>query len=154
MIPGFQVGPYQPLPAYQQVGGTVVQPSGGWEPKRRYFLYAYEAQLLRRRAEEERRLQLLEESKAIDEPISREIAELLRKQEAIDAERADLARLKGLVAQYRSEGIQDLAPRVAAAYARALAQENFSALQALDRELRRQLDEEELALVMILLTEG
>lgn len=152
MFGGFQVGPFQKLPAYQQVGGAAtVQPSGGWEP--RHFLYAYEAQLRRRREEEERQRQLLKESKAIDEPISREIAELLRKQEAIDAERADLARLKGLVAQYRSEGIQDLAPRVAAAYARALAQENFSALQALDRELRRQLDEEELAVMLLLAME-
>lgn len=147
MFGGFQVGPFQPFPAFQQEGAE--QLSGGWE-RRRYFYTAYERELKRRIDEDNERRQRLEESEAIEEPISREIALLLRQQEAIDAERAELERLKRLVAQYGRDSMGDLSPRVVSAYTRALAQQNFSALQALDRELRRMMEEEEMAILMVL----
>lgn len=124
------------------------QPSGGWG-----FYIAYEQELRRREKMRRKRLEDEEEALKAQDAISREIAQLLHEQERKDAERADLARLKALVAQYRASDLTDLAPRVIAAYTRALVQENFSALEALDRELRRQMEEEEMAVMLLLLAD-
>lgn len=150
MFGGFQVGPFQPLPAYQQVSQAqpATQPSGGWP-----FYIAYEQELARRQRACRKRLEDEEEALRVQDAISREIARLLHEQERKDAERADLARLKALVAQYRESDLKDLAPRAAVAYARALLQANFSALEALDRELRRQMEEEEMAVMLLLLAD-
>lgn len=151
MLGGFQVGPFQL--AYQQIApASGPSPSGGWEP--RYgFLYEYEREMARRSRARKKRKDDEEEALKVEDQISREIAQLLHEQERKDAERADLQRLKNLVTQYRQIAQAQVSPRVAEAMARAIAQENFSALQALDRELERMFDEEAMAVLMILLNE-
>jgi hypothetical protein len=117
------------------------------------FLHEYErAHAVRIRKRREREEREAEAERLADET-SREIAQLLHEQEAKDEERADLERLRELARVHRQEAATELTERVRRAYARVLLQENLSALEALDRELRRQLDEEEIAALMLLLND-
>lgn len=116
------------------------------------FLYEYErhsaARARRRRLEEEAAAEAAEAQDARD----REIAAYLHAQEALDAERADAERLRTLAQRYAAhKDNQALADRVKVAYVRAIAQANHSAVEALRRELDRQLEDEEFAVLMILL---
>lgn len=124
----------------------VVQFTGG-------FALAFEREMLRRERERRKRLKDEEDAREAEDEISREIAQLLHQQEAIDAERRDFERLKKLVIEYRAESLTEFSPRVVTAYERALAQQNFSAMQALYRELARQMDDEDIAVLMMLLNE-
>lgn len=129
------------------------QPTGGGAPFYGHFYLAYERQLRRRREEERKRLEALAEVEEIEEATAREIAQLLHKQEALDAERRELERLENLVREYRRVPQVDLPSRTQKAFVRAAVQRNISALQALDREMRRMLEEEEIAVLMLLLNE-
>lgn len=116
------------------------------------FLYAYElhraARRKRKREQEERE----EEAQALQDKVDAEIALLLAQQEAETERKAELDRLQKLVREYSNDQLQ-LSDRAKIAYVRALTQANFSAMEALDRELQRQLDEEEITALMILLNE-
>lgn len=113
--------------------------AGGWG-----FLNLYDAERQRRRARARRRKDLEEESERIENAVEREIARLLRKQEAEDDRRQELQRLAELArADADIEAARQYSERVATAYARALAKGNYSALEALERELRRAAEEEE-----------
>lgn len=116
------------------------------------FLNAYEREQARRRRRRRKQEELEEESRNLQDKVDREIAELLRIQEAKDEERDNLARLQRLVRQHSDEALQ-LSDRAKVAYMRALTQANFSAMQALDRELQRMLEEEEISALMFLLNE-
>jgi hypothetical protein len=118
-------------------------PTGG-------FLYAYELEQTRRRRERREQEEREEEARALQDKVDREIALLLRAKEAEDERDAELARLKALVREHSSEQLE-LSDRAKVAYVRALTQANFSALEALDREIQRQLEEEEAAILMLLL---
>jgi hypothetical protein len=125
--------------------------AGGWP----IFSLRYEMELARRRKRERERRELEEESERIDEPVSREIASLLREQERKDDKRAELDRLRVLAEGFAAqEARAQYGERVSAALERALRQGNFSALEALDREIgRARRDEEDflmLAVTMIL----
>lgn len=151
MFGGFQVGPFQ-LAYQQQATATVQQNSGGWE-RRRYFLDHYEARLKRRIDEEKRRRELELKAEEIADETAREIAQFLHEQERQDAERAEFERLRRLVAEFGAKGAEGLATRVQSAYLRAVVQGNFSAYAALDREIQRMLEEEEIAALIMLLNE-
>jgi hypothetical protein len=115
------------------------QPSGGWA-----FYNDYEIELRRRRKRKKERDELEAETERIQNELDRSIAQLLREQEAKDEKRADLNRLKELAKKHADlEAARQYSERVATAYARAITQGNFSALEALDRELQRAREEDE-----------
>jgi hypothetical protein len=135
---------------YSWIGSQVQAPtepagSGG-------FLYEYGLYLRRAAKKRRRQKELEEESRALKDKVDREIAELLRLQEAEDEKRDNLARLQRLVQKHSKDALE-LSDRAKIAYVRALTQANFSALEALDRELQRMIEEEEITALMILLNE-
>lgn len=115
------------------------QATGGW-----LFLNLYEAELQRRKREEEEREEILEQ---IEDSVDREIAAILLPQMARDDE---LQRLKEL-AQREADltAAQAYSDRVSKAYLRAVSKGNYSALEALDRELQRAREEEEFLMLAI-----
>jgi hypothetical protein len=114
--------------------------SGGWA-----FHNAYDLELRRRRKRKKEQEELEAETERIEDELDRNIAQLMREQEAIDAKREDLNRLKELAQKHADlEAARQYSERVATAFARALAQGNFSAMEALDRELQRARDDEDL----------
>lgn len=120
---------------------------GGW-----LFLNQYELEKQRRRARDRRRKQLEEESERIEDATDRQIAQLLRVQEAKDDKREDYERLATLArANADLDAARRYSERVATAYARVLAQGNYSAIEALDREMKRAAEEEEFLLLSILM---
>jgi hypothetical protein len=124
---------------------------GGW-----LFLNTYESELKRRRARARKRKELEEETERIEDELDRAIAFEMRKQEAIDEKRDNLKRLAEIAKESADlEAARQYSDRVATAYARAITQGNFSALEALDRELQRARDEEEfLMMTLMLLADG
>lgn len=125
--------------------------SGGWFT----FLNTYEHQQAKRRAEAKRRRELEEETERIEDATDREIAQLLRVQEAQDAKRQNLARLTELARQNADlEAARQYSERVAKAYQAVLEKGSIAAAERLEKELRRAKDEEEfLLLAIMLLTE-
>lgn len=114
--------------------------TGGWA-----FHNDYELELRRRRKRKKEQDELEAETERIENEVDRSIAQLLREQEAIDAKRDDLNRLKELAKKHADlEAARQYSERVATAFERALAQGNFSAMEALDRELQRARDDEDL----------
>jgi hypothetical protein len=129
---------------------AAVEATGGWLS----FINTYEQQLVRRRAERKKQQQLEEETEQIPDDTDRQIAQLLREQEAKDARRAELERLSELVEQNASvEAARQYSEKVGTAYARALTQGNYSALEALERELRKAREEEEALLLQAFMLE-
>jgi hypothetical protein len=121
--------------------------TGGWN-----FYVAYEQHTKARRKKLKEQEQKQAETQQIQDRTAREIAELLRKQEAIDERRAYLERLGQLAKEQPDlEAARAYSDRVAQAYQRAIIQGNYSALEALDRELQRASEEEEFMLQALLL---
>ena len=120
--------------------------TGGWEP-----FFRLEQEAIRRRArleEEERRKEA--ERELLDE-IDAEIARRLHRDMAAQEELEDLARLREIVRQYPAmDGANE---RVQRAFLAAREAQTFSRLQALQREFMRMQEEEEIAILMILLNE-
>lgn len=113
------------------------------------FFVAFEREQHRRERARRKRTEDEEAAQRIADEIEREIAALLHKQEAQDAERLELQHLGRLVAEFADREAQDaFNERVRAAFVRAQAQMTASSLLALDREIRRQLEEEEMAVLM------
>lgn len=122
-------------------------PSGGWLT----FINTYEQQAERRRREARKRKELEEETEQIQDATDRQIAQLLREQEAKDAKRADLERLAALAkANADIESARRYSERVARAYEAALKSESIKALDRLDKELRKAREEEEALLLSLL----
>lgn len=119
--------------------------SGGWWPQ----FDAYSA-----RRERERRQRLRDEAEAEEaareDAVQAEIAALLHAQEALDAERRDLERLRALVARNAPEGLSEAAQR---AFTLAKETQSRAALFALQRELERQVQEEQFLLMAVLLAD-
>lgn len=138
----------QDVALVNQAATTTVQPSGGWER----FDYAYEREMRRRRDERRKREQLEDETDQIPQIIDREIAQLLREQEAKDAKRDELTRLKGIATDLKAEEARQVyGDRVGLALERAVLQGNYSALEALEREIERARTEEDFMLLATLL---
>lgn len=122
--------------------------SGGWG-----FLNSYDSYRQKKERDKRRLKRLLEEIKALESPIDREIAEILHKDTAEDTRLEQLAELERMVASsFRNselEKARTYSERVAKAYVRANVQGNFSALEALEREIERAREEEEFLLIAI-----
>lgn len=126
---------------------TEDRPAGGW-----LFLNTYESELQRRRARARLRKKLEEETERIEDEIDRQIAQLLRVQEAKDDKREELARLKELARTNADlEAARRYSEAVGAAYAAAIAKGTLEALAKLDRELKKATEEEHAALLLTLM---
>ena len=132
----------------QELSQTEQQVTGGWE----HFLLRYEHELASRRKRKRELEELEEERELIEDQQTREIARLLSIQEAKDEKRKELDRLSALAKQADAEReAMAYNERIGRAYMRAVLQQNFSALEALDRELRRDQEEQEFLTMSILL---
>ncbi len=121
-------------------------PSGGFT----YFEGQYDRERARRRRERAELLELEKEARAIPEVIDREIAVLLREQDARELKRQELERLRKLADSLRAEEARvAYGERVAKALDRAIEKGSFSALEALDREIQRAQEEEDSMLLSI-----
>lgn len=107
---------------------------------------AYEGEQARRHAQEGARQAFLG---SIPDPVTREIAGHLHAPESRQNELQALQRL----AREHAGTSSDLSDGARIAHARVLRQGNFSALDGLDRELSRQLDEEHHAVLLLLMHE-
>jgi hypothetical protein len=133
--------------AYQaDLTTATTQPTGGW-----LFLNDYDAEIRRRHRRKKELEELEAESEQIQNELDRAIALELRKQEALDEKRDNLSRLSGLLAAADLDAARQYSERVATAYARAITQGNFSAMEALDRELQRAREEEEFMMSSLML---
>jgi hypothetical protein len=119
--------------------------AGGWA-----FFFKYEAERERRR---KKRLEQIEAEEAVQElpPVEKEIAQILHKQERIDDSKQELKRLKALVDEYKQ--VPALSTRATEAYERARVRGLRSDLAKLDKELKRMLEDEEMAVLMLLLND-
>lgn len=139
----------------QEIGLAASEPQSD-EPEQQatggYRTYLrYEQEMLQREDQKRRRKRLEEEAREIKDAVDREIAQLIHGQEARRDEEQELERLGALVAEFEAHRAElDFNERVTAALIRAAAQQNASALLAFDRELRRQMEEEEMAVLMAL----
>jgi hypothetical protein len=125
---------------------TADQSSGGWP----YFYdYAWQRRQRLEQADQDRR-DGIRDARARSETEA-QIARLLHEKLQREEEQQNLDRLKELVVKYR--GLTDVPQRVHAAFVKAGAERTFSRLQALQRELIRFQEEEEMALLMILLAD-
>lgn len=119
--------------------------TGGW------IFSAYERELLRRRDEEVERRKREEESEEITDDTTREIALLLRAQEAADARRAEIERLGTLAAQFADRQAQEaFTERMAKAHAKAIREQSAAALIAFERAIEEAREEEGAAIMFIL----
>jgi hypothetical protein len=114
---------------------------GGWT-------VAINQELARRRRERKRREELEEAARQIEEETTREIALLLREQEAKDARRSELARLSDLVAAFSSRA-DESALRVQKAIKVAATKQTTWALFQLEREIARAQEEEDFILIAL-----
>jgi hypothetical protein len=136
-------------------GGEAGQPAGGSvrgvRLDRRGFYFHYEL-LAARRRKRKRELQEAEEAaERLKDEVDREIALLMQERERKREFQSNIERLGRLVTKFSSElETQAMSERVRIAFSRAVAQESVSAYLALQREVDRALEEEEIALIMIL----
>lgn len=119
------------------------------------FLNSYDSYRQKKRRRKKRLGELLEQLKELD-PVDREIAELIHKDDEREQQEASIAELERLVAQsFSNKAIPEIKAyneRVAKAFTRAYMQGNYSAYEALEREMERAREEEDfLFLAMIAL---
>lgn len=115
------------------------QPTGGW-----LFLNEYERELRRRKRRERERRELEEETERIQDALDREIAQLLREQEAKDERRAELQRLKELARKDANiAAARRYSESVAKALEAAIVDESLRAIARLEKELKKAREQEE-----------
>lgn len=113
--------------------------TGGW-------WYGYEGELLRRRRDEEERERKAKKAKKIADKLDRELALAERAIEEEESRKAELARMNRLVAQNRATIEAFGSARLDQAVAEALAEQTFSKMERLERELREIYEEEQFLL--------
>jgi hypothetical protein len=116
------------------------------------FWYDYDIEQSRRRRKKREQEEREAEARELKDKVDAEIALLLARQEAEAERQAELDRLQRLVKAHSGAQLE-LSDRAKIAYVRALTQANFSAMEALDRELQRQIEEEDFAVLMLLLND-
>jgi hypothetical protein len=113
------------------------------------FFFGFDHHLAERRRRKKYEEELREEEAQIQAELDREIARLLHEQEALDAERADLARVQALADKYA--GTKQPVPRsIAASLLKAQEERSRNSLLQLQREMERMLEEEEIAVILLL----
>jgi hypothetical protein len=111
------------------------QSTGGWWPD-------YE-QIRRQRERRRREIEEAEaETQRLQDETDREIARLLREQEARDAERADLERLQRLADKYAGAALQELPKAARVAILNAQDARTRNSLEQMRRVIERELDDE------------
>ena len=123
----------------------------GWK-----FLMEFDTFRTKRDEEEEKRKQAEELVKDIESPVDREIATLLQQDLATDTRKEEISELQQLIAKNATDRDFEAAKahnaRIAKVFVRAALNKNFSAVEALERELDREREEDEfLYLALILL---
>lgn len=103
-----------------------------------------------RRKRDERKTQA--EVEEIQAELDRNIAQLLHAQEARDAERDELQRIQALADRFAGTR-QSVSRRVAASLLKAQEERTRNALQQLSREIERMIEEEEVAVIQLLLND-
>ena len=106
------------------------------------FIQAFEIALAEREAKEREIEQLEYEAQQIQDSLDRKLAFEFRKQEKEELKLKEYKRIKKLAENHKKE-VLELGDRVRKALDRAIQQETFSALEALDREIRKAREEEE-----------
>lgn len=117
-------------------------PTGGWFVD--FDNYAMQ------RGRRKKREEIEEEVESIEDKTTKEIAKLLKEQEAKDEERADLARLQSLADRYAQRGVDVPRPMLATVM-KANEERTVNALEQMRREMERMMDEEEMAVIQALL---
>ena len=130
---------------------VIETPTGGW-----MFVGVFDDFRRRKIEDEEERKEKEQQIAVIESPVDREIANILQSEQRIADREKELQRLESLVAQSFSNKDLPLAKayneRVAKAFVRAAVQGNFSAVEALEREMERAREDEEfLLLAMVML---
>ena len=127
-------------------------PTGGW-----IFLSMFDAFRQRKVEEEEERKKKLKAIEKIDSSVDKEIADLLQQDSQKETREKQLQSLEQLVAQtFRNEDLplaRAYSERVAKAFVRVAVQGNFSAIEALEREMERTREEEEILLLALAILE-
>jgi hypothetical protein len=119
--------------------------AGGWAL---YFRYEQERDRRRRR---KRELEEAEDAvEKLPDPVSKEIGLLLQKQEREDERRKELERLRSLVEQFPRTS---LPPKAQKAVERVRERQSLSSLINLEKELRRMAEDEEYAVLMLLIND-
>lgn len=132
------------------VEAVVATATTGWK-----FLMDFDRFRKKRDEEEEERRRTKELVKEIESEVDREIAQLLQQDIADDVRKREIEELERLIAENATpqDFIAAEAHNVAKAFARAALQKNFSAIEALERELDRKIEEDEfLLLALVILT--
>lgn len=106
----------------------------------------------RRKRLEELIDEIKEESELIPDKTESEISKLLRIQEAKDEERAELSRLQSLADHYAKPGVEVPRP-VLASVMKANEERTKNALEQMRREIERMIEDEEQAVIAMLLLE-
>ena len=115
------------------------QPSGGW-----WYAYDFEYEQRKRKKKE---LEALEaKAKQIQDAIDRELAKELRKQEKEQERLAELKRLAKLADKHKEELEQTLSQKAIFAVEQAIIKGTYSAMERLEREMRKAKEEEEFLL--------
>lgn len=114
-------------------------PTGGYT--RDQWWFAYDQEMERRRAERRRLARRKKKAKKIADQLDRELALAERAIEEEEARKAELARLNRIVAQNMAT-IAEFGPRLTAIAEDALERQTFSTMERLERELRKQAEEE------------
>lgn len=117
------------------------------------FFIDFDAYGSRRRKKRHEAAVLDDATQRIDDATAREIAELLRAQEERDEERADLSRLQRIADQYAGSGLarQGVPRSVSVAILKAHEERTANALRQMQREVERLMEEDELAVIHMLL---
>jgi hypothetical protein len=111
------------------------KPTGG-------FFFDYDREILKRRKDREEREELEENAEDIKEDLDRAIALEFRKKESDQARINELERLSDLAKQHQTEIKEKMSDRVIMTVERAIEKGNFSAMEALDRQLKGVKEEE------------
>lgn len=141
---------YGGIPWSEAVVVAVEAATTGWK-----FLMEFDTFRKKRDEEQEERKKALEAIEALNAP-DREIGQLLQQDIAAESRKEQISELQRIIA--RNATAQDLAAtkahndKIARAFVRAAVQKNFSAVEALEREMDRKIEEDEflmLAFVML-----
>lgn len=127
----------QPEPSDEVTGG-------GWA-----LFIRYEQERERRRRRKRKEEEAKEALEQLPE-VEKEIGEFLQKQEREDERRKDLERLKSLAREFPKT---ELPKRVQSAIDRVNERQTISSLINLEKELRKLAEEEEIAILMLLLND-
>lgn len=117
------------------------------------FFYDFGEHISQRRKKQQALAESRDAEESIEQEIDRSIAHLLHAQESKDEERKDIERIRALVQQHKDSAIDVDSERVLKAVDEAKEKQTRASLEKLQREFERMLEEEEHAVLMLLLND-